>query len=359
VEVRYRIDGVLQHIRNIPKALQQSVVSRIKIMADIDIAERRIPQDGRAGIRVLNRSIDLRISTLPVRYGERVVMRILDKSGKRYSIEQLGFSEQNRAAFENLITKPYGIILVTGPTGSGKSTTLYSALSHIKSTENNIITCEDPVEYELDGINQSQVNVRAGLTFATQLRSILRQDPDIVLVGEIRDAETAEIAFRAALTGHLVLSTLHANDAPNTITRLIDMGVEPFLIASSVTGIIAQRLTRVICSKCKKPYEASVDELAVLGMEPSETPVTLYRGEGCNHCDNTGYSGRVACFEVLTVNDVIRQLILSKPSVEAVKKAATEAGMTTLRQNALEKVLGGVTTVDEIRKRVYIGEDSF
>ncbi|HPP76228.1 MAG TPA: ATPase, T2SS/T4P/T4SS family, partial [Armatimonadota bacterium] len=251
VEVRYRIDGALHHIRNIPKALQAAVISRIKVMADLDIAERRIPQDGRVGVKIHNKTIDLRVSTLPVHYGERVVMRILDKSTQQFSLDQLGFTQETMSAFQDLIQKPYGIILVTGPTGSGKTTTLYATLMALRSPEVNIITCEDPIEYELEGINQSAVNVKAGLTFATQLRSILRQDPDIVLVGEIRDQETADIAFRAAMTGHLVLSTLHCNDAANAVTRLTDMGVEPFLIGSSVIGVIAQRLVRVICPRCK------------------------------------------------------------------------------------------------------------
>lgn len=359
VEVRYRVDGSLQHIRNMPKALQNAVISRVKIMAELDIAERRIPQDGRVGVRVLNRNIDLRVSTMPNQFGERVVLRILDKSSQQFNIEQLGMQQSDRDKFEGLITKPYGMILVTGPTGSGKTTTLYTALNHIKSVETNIMTCEDPIEYELDGINQSQVHVRAGLTFSAQLRSILRQDPDIVLVGEIRDGETAEIAFRAALTGHLVLSTLHANDAPNTITRLIDMGVEPFLVSSAVIGVVAQRLIRTICPHCKTPYEPPINELTAFGIDPANGATTFYRGQGCNHCDNRGYLGRLGCFEILNVDDNMRRLILSRPSVDEVRKLAVEAGMVSLKQNALNKVMEGISTVEEVKKRVFVGEDSF
>lgn len=357
VEVRYRIDGVLHHVRNMPKALQAAVISRIKVMSDMDIAERRVPQDGRVGIKVLNRFIDLRISTLPVQYGERVVLRILDKSSQQITMEQLGYTPADMAGYEELIKKPYGIILVTGPTGSGKTTTLYSSLMKLKSPEVNIITCEDPIEYELEGINQSAINVKAGLTFAVQLRSILRQDPDIILVGEIRDSETADIAFRAAMTGHLVLSTLHCNDASSAFTRLMDMEVEPFLIGSSVIGTVAQRLVRVICPRCKSSYSPGIEELAPLGLVDCLGTVQFYRGKGCNNCDGTGYQGRVAVSELLTVNDEIRRLVLSRPSSDQVKELAISSGMTTMKQNAIEKLLAGVTTVDEVKRRVFIGGD--
>lgn len=357
VEVRYRIDGVLHHVRNLPKGLQAPVASRIKVMADLDIAERRIPQDGRISIRVLNHLIDLRVSTLPVQYGERVVLRVLDKSSQQYSMDQLGFAGSDKDAFENLISKPYGIILVTGPTGSGKTTTLYTTLIKLKSPEVNIMTCEDPIEYELEGVNQSAVNVKAGLTFAAQLRAILRQDPDIVLVGEIRDRETADIAFRAAMTGHLVLSTLHCNDAPSAVTRLVDMGVEPFLIGSSVVGVIAQRLVRAICPRCKGTYKPGVEELAPFGLADQAGSIELYHGEGCNNCDGTGYHGRVGVFEIMTVNDEIRRMILSRPSGDQVKQLALASGMRTMKQNAIDKLLKGVTTTTEVSRRVFVRED--
>ncbi len=357
VEVRYRIDGALHHIRNIPKALQAAVVSRIKVMADLDIAERRVPQDGRVGVRIHNRVIDLRVSTLPVQYGERVVLRILDKSSQQFSFEQLGFSPEDLSGFEKLISKPYGIILVTGPTGSGKTTTLYATLMRLKSAEVNIMTCEDPIEYELEGINQSAINVRAGLTFASQLRSILRQDPDIILVGEIRDSETADIAFRAAMTGHLVLSTLHCNDAASAVTRLIDMGVEPFLIGSSVIGVVAQRLVRVICPRCRSPYTAGIEELAPFGLADKAGSLELYRGQGCSHCDGTGYQGRVAVSELLTVSEDIRRLTLARPSSNQIKDLAISAGMKTMQENAVDKLLKGITTTEEVRKRVYVGDN--
>ncbi|MEN6521789.1 MAG: ATPase, T2SS/T4P/T4SS family [Armatimonadota bacterium] len=357
VEVRYRIDGVLHHIRNMPKALQAAVISRIKVMADLDIAERRIPQDGRVGLRVMNRMIDLRVSTLPVQYGERVVLRVLDKSAQQYTLSQIGFSSNELNAFENLISKPYGIILVTGPTGSGKTTTLYSALTKLKSPDVNIITCEDPIEYELEGINQSAVNVKAGLTFAAQLRSILRQDPDIILVGEIRDSETADIAFRAAMTGHLVLSTLHCNDAASAVTRLTDMGVEPFLIGSSVIGVVAQRLVRIICPRCKSPYEPGVEELVPFGFADQAGSVQLFRGQGCNNCDGSGYHGREAVAEVLTVTDDIRKMIMTNPSSDQIKAIAMAQGMSTMKQNAIEKMMKGLTTPAEVSKRVFVGDD--
>ncbi len=357
MEVRYRIDGALHHIRNIPKSLQPAVASRVKVMADLDIAERRMPQDGRIAVRINNRVIDLRVSTLPVQYGERVVLRVLDKSAQKFEFEQIGFTEHDLEGYESLIKKPYGIILVTGPTGSGKTTTLYASLMKLRSPDVNIMTCEDPIEYELEGINQSAINVRAGLTFAAQLRSILRQDPDIILVGEIRDMETAEIAFRAAMTGHLVLSTLHCNDAASAVTRLTDMGVEPFLIGSSVIGVVAQRLVRVVCPRCKAPYTPTPEELAPFGLSDQASEIEMYRGQGCSHCDGSGYQGRIAVAELMTLDDEIRRLILTRPSSDQVKQLAVQAGMITMRENTIEKLLSGVTTTDEVCKRVFVGEE--
>jgi len=356
MEVRYRIDGVLQHVRDIPKRLQGAVVSRIKVMADLDISEKRLPQDGRIGVRVNNKLVDLRISTLPVQHGERVVVRILDKSGVTLSLDRLGFGDEELQAFERLIRRPYGIVLVTGPTGSGKTTTLYSALSSIRSPEINIMTVEDPIEYELEGINQSAVNVKAGLTFPVQLRAILRQDPDIIFVGEIRDIETATIAFQAAMTGHLVFSTLHCNDAASAISRLTDMGVEPFLIGSSVIGVLAQRLVRTLCPRCKVAYQAGPDELVLLGLSDSDNEVTLYRSAGCGYCDGRGFVGRTAVVELMPVTDEMRRLTLERPTADQVRALAVRAGMKTLRQHAIDKVLAGMTTLEEVRRKVFIDE---
>lgn len=357
VELRYRIDGALQHVRNLPKQIQLAVTSRVKIMADMDIAEKRRPQDGRIKMRVSNKNVDLRISTLPVQYGERVVIRILDKGGQQFDVAKLGFSEDERKQFETLILRPHGIILVTGPTGSGKTTTLYSALSHIKSVETNIMTCEDPIEYELDGINQSAVNVKAGLTFAAQLRSILRQDPDVILVGEIRDSETAEVAFQAAMTGHLVFSTLHCNDAPSAITRLVDMGVEPYLIGSSVIGVLAQRLVRNLCPRCKTAYRPGLEELAALGLQDREGDAEFYAANGCGACNGRGYSGRMAVFELMMVNEAIRRITIQNPTADQVRDLALAAGMKTMKQHAAEKILAGLTTVDEVRRKVLVEGD--
>jgi len=357
LEVRYRIDGVLQHIRNLPKQLQAAVTSRIKIMADMDIAEKRRPQDGRIGLRIHNKNIDLRISTLPIQHGERVVMRILDKGAQQISIDKLGFGEREFSQFQEMINKPYGIILVTGPTGSGKTTTLYSALAHINSPDINIMTCEDPIEYELDGVNQSAVNPKAGLTFAVQLRAILRQDPDVILVGEIRDKETATIAFQAAMTGHLVFSTLHCNDAPSAITRLVDMGVEPFLIGSSVIGVIAQRLVRLLCSRCKQSYYPSEEELALLcldGRQACQDNIQIFRPVGCGQCDGRGYMGRTAVLELMLVTDEMRRLTLERPTSSQIRDLAINGGMRTMREHAIEKVLAGQTTIDEVRKKVFV-----
>lgn len=357
LEIRYRIDGALQHIRNLPKAIQPAVISRIKIMSELDIAEKRKPQDGRIALRIHNKNIDLRISTLPIHYGERVVMRVLDKSAQQFSVEKLGFAEHEHAVFESLIKKPHGIILVTGPTGSGKTTTLYAALTHIKSEESNIMTCEDPIEYELDGINQSAVNVKAGLTFAAQLRAILRQDPDVILVGEIRDGETAEVAFQAAMTGHLVFSTLHCNTAPSAITRLVDMGVEPFLIGSSVIGVLAQRLVRTLCPRCKASYTPSIDELALLGIEEMDGQAEFYKPIGCPQCNMRGYAGRLAIFELMPVNEEIRRLALHNPTADQVRDVAIAAGMKSMKQHAVEKIMAGLTTIDEVRRKVFVEDE--
>ncbi len=357
VEIRYRIDGALQHIRNLPKQIQAAITSRIKIMAEMDIAEKRKPQDGRIKMRISNRNIDLRISTLPIQYGERVVIRVLDKSAQQFSLDRIGFNEEQFKIFEGLISRPHGIILVTGPTGSGKTTTLYSALAHIKTVETNIMTCEDPIEYELDGINQSAINVKAGLTFAAQLRSILRQDPDVILVGEIRDSETAEIAFQAAMTGHLVFSTLHCNDAPGAVTRLVDMGIEPFLIGSSVIGVVAQRLVRTLCGRCKSAYSPSVEELAMLGLEDREGEVEFYKATGCSACNNRGYSGRVPVFEIMPLNEEIRRLTIHSPTSDQVRELALKAGMKTIKEHAIDRILAGITTVDEVRRKVFVGDE--
>lgn len=357
LEIRYRLDGALQHIRNLPKQLQPAVLSRIKIMAEMDIAEKRLPQDGRIKMKISGRRVDLRISSLPTQYGERIVIRILDRGAQQVSVDSLGFGERELEVFQRLIHKPYGIMLVTGPTGSGKTTTLYSALSTIKSVESNIMTCEDPIEDQLEGVSQSAVNVRAGLTFAAQLRAILRQDPDIILVGEIRDHETAEVAFQAAMTGHLVFSTLHCNDAPSAMTRLIDMGVEPYLIGSSVVGVLAQRLVRTLCPRCKSPYQPSVEELAILGLQDSEGEVQFYKPTGCSVCNMRGYAGRMAVFEVMPVGEEIRRLTISSPTADQVRDLALKTGMRTMREHAADKVLAGLTSIDEIRRKVFVGDD--
>lgn len=357
-EVRFRLDGALQSIRMLPKSIQAAVISRIKIMGDLDIAEKRKPQDGRFSITVNRRSIDVRLSTLPTQFGERLVLRLLDKGGHTISVEQLGFSAEDLVRLDEAIRKPYGIILVTGPTGSGKTTSLYSFLTTVKTPEVNIITVEDPVEYELEGISQSNVNVKAGLTFANQLRAILRQDPDIILVGEIRDPETADIAFRASMTGHLVFSTLHCNDAASAFARLTDMGVEPFLIASSLTGVIAQRLVRTICSSCREEYLPDMEEQALFeghGVEMKSR--RLFRGRGCKACRDTGYKGRTLIAEVLTVDSDIRRLALERAPSEAIRNTALASGMNSMRMDGLNKVLAGITTVSEVRKKVFLNDE--
>ena len=347
---RYRVDGILHVMAPIPVEEQAAVISRIKIMADMDIAEKRLPQDGRFRIHVANREVDLRVSTFPSIYGENMVLRILDRSSGLLKMEELGFSAQNLETFRKLVRKPYGMILVTGPTGSGKTTALYAALSEVNSAEKNIITLEDPVEYEIANVRQSQINVKAGLTFALGLRSIVRQDPDIIMIGEIRDRETADIAIHAALTGHLVLSTLHTNDAPSAAARLIDMGVEPFLVSSSVIGILAQRLIRTLCPACKQKYTPSKELLKQLDIDPanSEDEFKFYKETGCAKCKNYGYSGRSGIYELLVPNEHIRDLITKKATASIISEEAVKAGMTTLHRAGIEKVIKGVTSVSEI-----------
>ncbi len=354
--VRFRVDGVLRDVMSPPKNLKAALVSRVKIMGDMDIAERRKPQDGRIHLVADGRSIDLRVSTLPTMFGEKVVMRILDQSQAMLGLSRLGFHSDTLAQWERAISKPHGMILVTGPTGSGKTTTLYATLAKLNTLDKNIITVEDPVEYQLPRINQVQVNPKAGLTFANGLRAILRQDPDIVMVGEIRDRETAEIAVQAALTGHLVLSTLHTNDAAGAISRLVDMGIEPFLISSSVITVLAQRLARAICTRCKVAYAPPAEALGRLGADRIDADVVFYRGQGCEVCRGTGYKGRIGIFELLTITDPIRDLIVRRAPATEIKAQAIREGMRTLRDDGLEKVLAGVSTIDEILRVVYVQE---
>jgi len=347
LKVRYRIDGVLHNIESAPKKLQAAIVSRIKIMAKLNIAERRLPQDGRIRLKIDEREIDLRVSTIPVLYGESVVMRILQREGIVIDIDKLGFPAQCLSLFNTLITKPNGIILVTGPTGSGKTTTLYGALDKINTPEKKIITVEDPVEYQLKGVNQIQVKPQIGLNFANTLRHIVRQDPDIILIGEIRDIETAEIAIQSALTGHLVFSTLHTNDAPSAVTRLLDMGVENFLLSSTIRGILAQRLVRVICPACKEidPSTAGKEELSMLGIS-SDT--VLHKGNGCEQCTYTGYYGRTGIFELFIIDDAIRKLILMNSDANELREASRKKGMRSLLEDGAEKIMMGITTMSEV-----------
>jgi type IV pilus assembly protein PilB len=351
--VRFRVDGVLHEIMSIPRRMQSGVISRLKIMAELDIAERRVPQDGRIGLMVGGKPIDMRVATLPTVYGEKIVMRLLDKSNVMLNLEDLGFAEKALKRFQKSFMKPYGAILVTGPTGSGKSTTLYAALNILNSPEKNIITVEDPVEYRLTGINQVQVNTRAGMTFAAALRSILRCDPDIVMVGEIRDRETASIAIESALTGHLVLSTLHTNDAPGALSRLTEMGIEPFLTSSAVDAVLAQRLARRLCSQCKEPFTATKEMLRKNDFPPEvcdRDDVVLYRAKGCSRCNNTGYKGRLGLYEVMIVSEAIRRLTVEHKSADEIGRVAAAEGMKTLREDGIDKVLLGMTSVEEIAR---------
>ncbi len=347
MRVRYRIDGVLHEISSPPKRLQAAVISRLKIMASLDIAERRLPQDGRIKTKIAGREVDIRISTIPTLYGESVVLRLLDRSSMNYSLENIGMLPDMMEAMEAVIKIPHGMILVTGPTGSGKTTTLYAALQRAYSPEKKIITIEDPVEYQFDGINQIQVHPKIGLTFAAGLRHILRHDPDVIMVGEIRDLETAEIAVHSALTGHLVFSTLHTNDAAGAVTRLLEMGIEPYLVTSSVEALVAQRLVRTICPNCKEPYEASKAAVAKIGKNGHDG-YTLYRGRGCDQCKHTGYKGRTAIYEMLMVDDAIRTLVLERAPATAIADTACQHGMRTLREDGWIKVKNGVTTIDEV-----------
>lgn len=350
LRLRFRIDGDLQEIMSIAKSAHQAIISRIKILGRMDIAEKRIPQDGRIEMIIDGRDIDMRISILPTVYGEKAVIRLLDRSNFTFSKDQLGFTEDNLKKFDEMIKHPHGIILVTGPTGSGKTTTLYAALKELNSISRNIITIEDPVEYRLDGINQVQVNNKAGLTFAEGLKAILRQDPDIVMVGEIRDGETAHIAVRAAITGHLVLSTMHTNDTASTVTRLTDMGIEPYLVSSSVVGVVAQRLVKNICPHCKESYHPTAIDKKVLDIEED---VLLYRGKGCNRCNYTGYKGRQAVQEIMPVDETIRALIDERASIDKIRKAAIENGMTSLKENCKQLMFQGLTTIDEVARIAY------
>ncbi|MDD5794428.1 MAG: ATPase, T2SS/T4P/T4SS family [Clostridiales bacterium] len=355
VRIRYRIDGKLQVVNTLDIESLGPLVTRIKILASLNIAEKRIPQDGRIITRVGEKEVDLRVSILPIVYGEKVVIRILDRDGFKFGKEQLGMSPENIKKLERMISSPYGIILVTGPTGSGKSTTLYTVLSELNESNVNIVTVEDPVEYSLDGINQVNVNNKAGMTFASGLRSILRQDPDIIMIGEIRDNETAEIATKAAITGHLVLSTLHTNDSASSITRLVDMGIQPYLVSTSIAGVIAQRLVRRICPHCKEEYEADAHEKKILGIDPNSS-VKLARGKGCGHCNNTGYIGRIGIYEIMEITREHRDLINHSNDANVLKDLSIKSGMTTLGDECKSLVLQGTTTINELANITLIKE---
>jgi len=349
--VRYRIDGILHDVRMLPARIKPAIISRIKILSRMDIAERRLPQDGRFQLRFGAREVDLRISSIPTVYEEKIVMRLLDKSQGVISLDSVGFTEKQLREFRGMIKSSYGILLITGPTGSGKSTTLYGALTEIDSIEKNVITVEDPVEYKLERINQINVRPKINLTFANALRSILRQDPDIIMIGEMRDSETAHIAVQSALTGHLVFSTLHTNDAVSSLTRMIDMGIAPFLISSSVIGVMAQRLVRQICPRCIEEYTPEEDVLENLKVNfkvPEPGKLKLYRGKGCDYCKNTGYRGRTAIFEIVRINDEIRSMIMKNSSSNEIKETAIKNGMRTLLDSGIEKALEGITTIDEV-----------
>jgi len=347
--VRFRIDGVLYEVIRPPLRMKNAIISRVKIMSQMDIAERRLPQGGRFLIRMQNREMDFRVSAMPTLYGEKIVTRLLDKSRLQLDLTKLGFESDVLETFSKCIHTPYGMLLVTGPTGSGKTTTLYSVLSELNKVSSNICTAEDPIEFNIPGVNQVHIHEAIGLNFAAALREFLRQDPDIIMVGEIRDLETAEIAVKAALTGHLVLSTLHTNDAPSTVNRLLDMGVEPFLVTSSVIVVVAQRLVRVICPDCKEPLEISPEGFLELGVPEDEiSDFTCYRGRGCNSCSNIGYRGRLALYEVMLIDDAIKELTLRRASATEIKKAAIETGMKTLRQSGIMKIREGITTIEEV-----------
>jgi len=353
VRIRYRIDGMLQDGITVPKQAQAALISRIKVMAEMDIAEKRAPQDGRISLTMNGRQFDLRVSTLPNTAGEKVVMRVLDKSGITITLNKLGIPSTMLDQYDRLVHRSFGIILVTGPTGSGKSTTLYATLNQINTPESNILTVEDPVEYQLPGLTQSQVNIRAGMTFPAVLRTMLRQDPDIILVGETRDPETALISIEAALTGHLVFSTLHTNDAPGAVARLTEMGIEPFLTASAVIGVMAQRLVRSICPRCKEAYTPPIESFRRLNFPLETDKVIFYRGAGCQFCRNTGYKGRIGVFELMSVDNEVRELILQKAPTHVLRQTALDTGMISLKQDAMEKILEGVTTMEEALRVIY------
>ena len=348
VYIRIRIDGVLQTIMTPPIASLSGLVTRIKILSNLNIAEKRLPQDGRFSVKSPGKDIDIRVSILPTVYGEKVVMRLLDKTGFDFNLTSLGFPKQNLNTFKKVINQPYGMVVVSGPTGSGKSTSLYAALKEIKSERTNITTVEDPVEYQLDGVNQVQVFEDIGLTFGSTLRSILRQDPDVLLIGEIRDGETADIAVKFSLTGHLVFSTVHANDAPGTITRLLDIGIAPFLVGSCLNLVMAQRLVRRICTNCKEEYEPTKEELVLVGLAPGKVDGPLYKGKGCAECRNTGYKGRLAIFEMIPMARELRKLVFDNANEDEIRQTALDNGMTTLRDAGLERVLDGTTSVEEV-----------
>lgn len=351
IRVRFRVDGDLQENMVLSKNILSAIVTRVKIMGRMDIAEKRIPQDGRVETKIDGKEIDIRISIIPTIYGEKIVLRLLGRSSFIFTKDELGFSESNLKAFNKILFQPYGMVLVTGPTGSGKTTTLYVVLKELNKVEKNIITIEDPVEYKIEGINQIQINPKAGLTFASGLRSILRQDPDIIMVGEIRDTETAEIAVRAAITGHLVLSTLHTNDSASSVARLIDMGIEPYMVSSAIIGVISQRLVKELCPYCRTPYEASYYEKKLLKLNPEER-MTLYKAKGCSKCNN-GYIGRRGVHEVMVINENIRRLIDRGASIDELRKAAEENGMETLLSSGVNMALDGITTAEEVLKVGY------
>ena len=353
VNVRMRVDGLLHNTLTIPKELQQSVTSRIKIMCNMDVTERRVPQDGRAIVRIRMREADLRTSTLPTVHGEKIVMRILDREAKQNTAEELGFYGKNLEVYEELLTNTQGVILLVGPTGSGKSSTLFTMINYLNTEEVNIVTLEDPVEYNISGVNQVQVSEKTGMTFASGLRSILRQDPDIVGVGEIRDDETAEIAMRAAVTGHLVLSTLHTGDAVSTLDRLSDMGVEPYMLATALKGVISQRLVRRVCTHCREPYTPSPEELASLGIDESSTDVQFYRGAGCSECFNSGYRGRIVVAEALVIDRDISNAIHKEAPREELMAAVRASGFEPIINNARDLVLRGITTIDEVNRTIH------
>jgi len=356
--VRFRVDGLLREIQRLPKWTQGAIVSRIKVLSNLDIAEKRMPQDGRLVAEVKNRRVDMRVSTLPVTNGEKVVIRIVDQARVQVALEDLGMQRDDLTRYRRWLERPQGIILVTGPTGSGKSTLLYASLRQIQHVTKNIVTVEDPVEYQIAGINQVQVDEKAKKTFPSALRAILRQDPDVIMIGEVRDRETAQIAFRASVTGHLVLSTVHTNDAAGAVTRLVDLGLEPFMVASSLVGVVSMRLVRTLCPRCKESYEAPASSFDRLGRSGGGETLTLWRGRGCSHCHESGYHGRTGIFEVLGVDDAVRSLVVGGAPDGLIRQAAIEGGMRSIGEDGLQKVLSGVTTLDEVTRVVYLDDQS-